>query len=161
MLYANTAATFYTAGEDNHGTSKYFIYLNGTIRAKVAENSLHVRPEKNMMFVRDADVDNIWDTGVNRVAEGDDNALTITLDDDSDVPASKVSSAIYDTPLDMNLSDQGIYEDGLHPGHTLVAAYDGGNSGITEAQCDAAKVPYVNNAGDSITAVDNVNVAIV
>ena len=162
MLYDNVAATFYSEGADDM-TSKYYIYPNGTIRAKVANNTLRVRPGKNMMFVTEDDGETLLDNDVASVAEGDGNALTITLDDENHttINASKVSSEALNSPVDMLLSNDGDYEGGLHVGHTIVADFSGGDSGISEADCNAAIAPYVNEENTSITAEENVTVDIV
>lgn len=159
MYYENVPDTFFTNAPDNVGTSKYYVVSNGTIRAKVADNTLRVRPGKNMMFVTNDGAEAVLDSGVQRVNLAPQNAMAIVLITGEIVPASKVSTLEYNNPVDMYLTDAGVYDGGQHVGDTITGAYNAGDSGITEAECDAAEGVYITD--HEINVHDDVTVPIV
>jgi len=153
MLYDNVAAQFFTTAGDDRGISAYFVYPNGILRAKTATHTLHVRPGKNICFVRDVDADAVLDRGVARVAANGAN-VTLTLGNAAVVAARKAAGGGYDTPVDFVLNDDGTYNGGQHVGHTLTAAFDAGTSGITLADINRVKATQVNGTDTAITGAD-------
>lgn len=154
MFYPNSQARFYTSAGDDRGTSAYFVYGNGVLRAKTATRTLHVRPGKNLAFIAAADSDPVLQTGVRRVRLGVGNALFIDLRNDTTVNASRVAGGAFDTPVDFYLTDQGLYDRGQHVGHALTGAFDPGNSGVTLEQINAAKAGQVNADDTAITGAE-------
>ncbi|KQY91289.1 hypothetical protein [Brevundimonas sp. Root1423] len=153
MLYPNVAARFFTSAGDNRGTSAYFVYANGVLRAKTATQTLHVRPDKNLCFVRSADADTVLDEGVARVAHNGAD-VTLTLNNAAVVAARKASGGGYDTPVDFFLNNDGAYASGQHVGHAITNAFDAGNSGITVNDINRVKATQVNPADTAITGAN-------
>lgn len=158
MLYQNTAAQFFTSADDDRGTSAYFVYPNGVLRAKTATHTLHVRPGKNICFVQAADADTVLQEGVASVAHNGAD-VTITLANAATVAAKKAAGGAYDTPVDFVLAVNGNYTGGQHVGHAITGAFDAGVSGITLADINRVKATQVNVANTAITGADgNVNI---
>lgn len=153
MLYDNVAAQFFTSAGDDRGTSAYFVYPGGILRAKTATHTLHVRPGKNLCFVRSADADTVLQRGVASVAHNGGN-VTLTLGNAATVAARKASGGGYDTPVDFFLEDDGTYDSGRHVGHAITGAFDAGNSGITLADINRVKATQVNGADTAITGAN-------
>lgn len=152
MLYDNVAAQFFTTAGDNRGTSAYFVYPGGILRAKTATHTLHVRPGKNLCFVRAVDSNTVLQRGVASVAHNAGN-VTLTLANAATVAARKASGGGYDTPVDFVLDDDGTYNSGQHVGHAIAGAFAAGNSGITLADITRVKATQVNGADTAITGV--------
>ena len=152
MLYQNVAAQFFTTAGDNRGTSAYFVYPDGILRAKTATQTLHVRPGKNLCFVRSGDADTVLQRGVARVAHNGGD-VTLTLGNAATVGAKKAAGGGYDTPVDFVLDDDGTYNSGQHVGHAVTGAFDAGNSGITLADITRVKATQVNVGDTAITGV--------
>ena len=144
MFYNNVPAAFVTDAGAPIPTSKYYVYTNGIIRAKVTDNSLHVRPGKNICFVTGADSTTIGVQGVDTVNDMGGGNLQIVLNNGVNIAATTTNSAINNNPIDFILDNaSGDYVGGLHRGHPIAGAYDGRGSGITEADCDQAAAPHV------------------
>jgi hypothetical protein len=158
MLYDNSISTFFTGGDN--GTSMYFVRKNGTIRAKIANNTLRVRPYKNMMFVSHDDAQIILHNNVLRVERINHNELRIELGNQI-VQASKVHTDLLNTPVDMRLNRDGTYNGGKHVGHGIVPNFDPGNTGITEENCIQAANQYINEVTNRINVEVDINVPIV
>lgn len=122
----------------------------GILRAKTATHTLHVRPGKNICFVRAADSDTVLDRGVARVAHNGGD-VTITLGNNATVAAKKAAGGAYDTPVDFVLAANGTYTSGQHVGHTITAAFDGGETDITLTDINRVKATQVNPADTAIT----------
>lgn len=153
MLYDNVAARFFTTAGDNRGTSAYFVYTGGILRAKTATQTLHVRPGKNLCFVRSADADTVLQEQVNQVAHNGGD-VTLTLGNATNVAAKKASGGAYDTPVDFVLAANGAYTSGLHVGHAITGAFNAGNSGITLVDINRVKATQVNPADTAITGAN-------
>lgn len=153
MLYQNVAAQFFTSAGDDRGTSAYFVYPGGILRAKTATQTLHVRPDKNLCFVRNADADTVLQRGIASVAHNAGN-VTLTLGNGAAVAARKASGGGYDTPVDFFLNDDGTYNSGRHVGHAITGAFDAGDSGITLADINRVKATQVNVGDTAITGVN-------
>jgi hypothetical protein len=158
MLYDNSISTFFTGGDN--GTSMYFVRKNGTIRAKIANNTLRVRPYKNMMFVSYDDGQIILDNNILRVEKITHNELRIHLDNQI-IQASRVHTNPLNTPVDMHLDRDGTYNGGRHVGHEIVPNFDSGATGITEENCIQAANQYINQVTNRINVEDDINVPII
>jgi hypothetical protein len=152
MLYDNVAAQFFTTAGDARGTSAYFVYPAGILRAKTATHTLHVRPGKNLCFVQSADSAAVLQHGVASVAAAGAN-VTLTLENAAVVTGRKASGGGYDTPVDFVLDDDGTYNSGQHVGHAITGAFAAGNSGITLADITRVKATQVNGTDTAITGV--------
>lgn len=119
MPFNNTVATFYTDPGHGRSTSKYYTYLNGTIRAKFAADEIHLRPGKNICFVG---------AGVGGITVSPDNT-GLLLDGNLVTFATLMTSALYQTvgvgarPIDFYLNGDDTYRGGLHRGHAITAAF--------------------------------------
>ena len=153
MLYQNIAAQFFTSADDDRGTSAYFVYPDGIIRAKTATQTLHVRPGKNLCFIRAADADTVLARGVASVAHNGGD-VTITLGNAATVAGKKAAGGAYDTPVDFVLAVNGNYVGGQHVGHEITGAFDAGVSGITLTDINRVKATEVNGTDTAITGAN-------
>ncbi len=153
MLYPNITAQFFTSAGDDRGTSAYFVYPNGVLRAKTATHTLHVRPGKNLCFVRAADAGTVLQRGVASVAENNGD-VTLTLVNAALVAARTASGGGFDTPVDFFLAIDGNYISGRHVGHAVTGAFDPGKSGITLADITRVKKAQVNGTDTAIIAAN-------
>jgi hypothetical protein len=153
MLYPNVAAQFFTSANDDRGTSAYFVYPDGMLRAKTATHTLHVRPGKNLCFVRAADSDTMLEHDVARVAHNGGD-VTITLSNAATIAAKKAAGGAWDTPVDFVLAANGTYTGGQHVGHAIAPAFDGGDTDITLADINRVKATQVNATDTAITGAN-------
>jgi len=144
------AQVFYTSATDNRGTSKYFIYPNGVIRAKTAEGQFHIRPGKNICFIRDDDA-HLLNSGIQEVIVLEDDRLRVISNDRDILEARYTPDVTYNTPLDFFFEADGSYS-GRHIGHMVAPIFNGGDSGITEADIDRQEPDFVNAERTEITA---------
>lgn len=152
MLYDNVPTQFFTTAGDARGTSAYFVYAGGILRAKTATHTLHVRPGKNICFVRAADSNTVLQHGVASVAAAGASA-NLTLNNAAVIAGRKAADATWNTPVDFLLDDDGTYNSGQHVGHAITAAFAAGTSGITLADINRVKATQVNGTDTAITGV--------
>ncbi|HEY2069984.1 MAG TPA: hypothetical protein VGG48_10560 [Rhizomicrobium sp.] len=124
MPYANVPRIFNTDPGESLPTSRYYVYPDGTIRAKFAEvpPSLHVRPGKNICFVdyrAEADPSDLDEyMRVNAPEARSLVAYSLAMDHKREYQKPNGDSA----PADFFLVN-GKYDSGFHNGHRLTADF--------------------------------------
>lgn len=119
MCYRNTPTRFCTDPGEGNGTSRYYVFKNGTIRAKFATQDIHVRPGKNICYIPD-------ESSARESSKPDSMKLDDAYVSYADVMAPKgkyQKPAIGKAPVDFHLDANGNYEGGFHHGHEICAEF--------------------------------------
>jgi hypothetical protein len=124
MFNQNIPNIFLTNPGPGLGTSIYLVQSTGVIRAKTNANELHVRPGKNIYFIRTADIDFLYAVQ-NPSVTYNANGFFIYNTSNFGIRISVVPDATYNTPVDMYLGSTGTYSSGVHIGHQLTNAFNG------------------------------------
>ena len=125
MFNQNLQSIFMTSPEDGQGTSVYLVQQNGLIRAKTKANELHVRPGKNIYFIREADV-SFFDNDNIRVVYNAETGFTIHIAYSSfSIAATTMPTATQNVPIDMYLNGDGTCTGGAHIGHPVTQVFNG------------------------------------
>ncbi len=158
MTCPNIPSNFFT--DSGNGTSAYFIYPNGTIRAKIVDGTFHVRPGKNICFLTDENVNAIFQCNkeITNIDAGV-NTLTLTLSNATVIVATQIP-ALGLTPFDYKQKESPLRYSAKHFGHPIVNAYNGAATGITLAQLQLQLPTLLNVAGTGILSLVDVDVAI-
>src|SRR5689334_2382205 len=127
MRFRNKPRQFYTQ-PPNDNTSKYYVFENGLVRARMAVNrkdgeppTIMVRPGKNICYVaREARVHRDQPEGTSRV-----RGLGLRYIDAMDLNGQfQVGSVGIHKTLDFYLDDRARLVKGFHRGHDICAAFD-------------------------------------
>lgn len=127
MYNSNIQNIFFTNPGAGLGTSVYLVQSTGIIRAKTNANELHVRPGKNIYFIRNVDA-GFFDDGTFRVTYSDATGFVIYKNSSPfGVSARPVPDATFNTPVDMYLDPTGNITGGggVHVGHTITTLFNG------------------------------------
>jgi hypothetical protein len=123
MPYDNNPVRFCT-DPGGLSTSRYYVFENGTIRAKFAARRILVRPGKNICYV----------TAGLRVRRSQ-NARRMKVGDDYVTYVDAMTSSFYQTegvgkaPVDFYLQG-GAYRAAFHRGHAICPAFDAAIGGV-------------------------------
>lgn len=120
MKYSNIVAVFNTDPGGSLSTSRYYVFVNGLIRAKFADGEMHVRPGKNICYV----------AGSVKDVDADDGDSALTIDKTPVAFATLMSSGGgYQTPstgsapVDYYLDSNGNADGGPHHGHEITPTF--------------------------------------
>ncbi|MET0395122.1 MAG: hypothetical protein ABW019_18390 [Chitinophagaceae bacterium] len=162
MFNQNLEKLFFTNPGGTLGTSVYYMHQGGIIRAKTNANELHVRPGKNIYFIRDADA-NFFDNDPDRVAFYTDSWFVSR--NNFSILVKLAPDDTYVTPVDMYLDKDGKYQSGVHVGHPVTNTFRGAIAGSATTltldqvvQRIAAHVNDTDSGNFSLTTGDPITI---
>ena len=120
MLYSNIPTRFSTNPGEGIASSRYYVFKNGTIRAKFAAQEIHVRPGKNICYIA-GDVD-ARDSSKPDSMKLDEKEY-VTYAAAMDAKGKYQTPTIGMAPVDFVLDAKGQYEGGFHLGHVISANF--------------------------------------
>lgn len=131
MFNENPPNIFLTSPGPGLGTSVYLVLQTGIIRAKTNANELHVRPGKNIYFIRDADT-GFFDAPIQVTYSAAAGFVIYKSTSGFGLGVKLVPDAIYNTPIDMYLDNTGNLAGGggVHIGHTITNMFNGTSATI-------------------------------
>ncbi|MET0395124.1 MAG: hypothetical protein ABW019_18400 [Chitinophagaceae bacterium] len=116
---------FLTSPGQGLGTSVYYVLPNKLIRAKTNANELHVRPLKNLYFIRPVDVNFFYDA-IDLLATWNPlSGFVIYQQNNFGAGVTVVPDQLHTIPADMYLDGAGYYQSGLHIGHPITNQFNG------------------------------------
>lgn len=124
MFNWNIENIFLTSPGPGLGSSVYFVHAGGIIRAKTNANELHVRPGKNLYFIREADIDFFYSVQSPTVTYYN-NGFFIYNNNNFGIQLSLTPGGEYNTPVDLYLNNNGTFAGGDHVGHQLTNSFNG------------------------------------
>lgn len=140
MKYENTPLEFYTRPSKGKSTSKYYIYEKGLIRAKFAAEEIHIRPGKNICYVKCDECDENFKvelSGDRRCMKVNDERVTCAeaMNPDGEYQAWEIGKR----PVDFYADEDGKYrKKGFHYGHPICCKFKAkiGDRVVDEAKFD-------------------------